>query len=48
MDWSTTAFIYPGQGSQMVGMGRDVAESYPIARETFAQADAIMAASSLA
>jgi [acyl-carrier-protein] S-malonyltransferase len=33
------AFIFPGQGSQAVGMGRDLAEKYPIARQTFEEAD---------
>jgi [acyl-carrier-protein] S-malonyltransferase len=42
MDWSTVAFIFPGQGSQAVGMGKDVAEAYPVARDTFAQADAVL------
>lgn len=42
MDWSTTAFIFPGQGSQMVGMGKDFAAAFPAARDTFAQADGIM------
>lgn len=41
-DWSTTAFVFPGQGSQMVGMGQDFAEAYPVARETFEQADDIL------
>ena len=34
-----TAFVFPGQGSQAVGMGRAWAESFPIARDTFAEAD---------
>lgn len=33
------AFVYPGQGSQAVGMGRDWAEEYPAAREVFETAD---------
>jgi [acyl-carrier-protein] S-malonyltransferase len=35
----TIAFIFPGQGSQAVGMGKDLAENYPIARQTFEEAD---------
>jgi [acyl-carrier-protein] S-malonyltransferase len=33
------AFLFPGQGSQAVGMGRDLAEKFPIARQTFEEAD---------
>src|ERR687884_708538 len=33
------AYIFPGQGSQAVGMGRDLAERYPAARAVFAEAD---------
>ena len=33
------ALIFPGQGSQVVGMGKDLAEKYPVARQTFEQAD---------
>src|SRR5437588_399220 len=33
------AFIFPGQGSQAPGMGRDLAEKYPAAREVFEEAD---------
>jgi len=37
-----TAFVFPGQGSQKVGMGRDWAEAYPIVSQTFAEADQIL------
>jgi [acyl-carrier-protein] S-malonyltransferase len=33
------ALIFPGQGSQVVGMGKELAEKYPLARQTFAEAD---------
>ena len=33
------AFLFPGQGSQSVGMGKDLAAKYPIARQTFEEAD---------
>jgi [acyl-carrier-protein] S-malonyltransferase len=36
---SPVAFIFPGQGSQAVGMAKDLAEKYPAARETFEEAD---------
>jgi [acyl-carrier-protein] S-malonyltransferase len=38
----TTAVVFPGQGSQAVGMGMELAETYPIAKETFDQADALL------
>lgn len=36
------AFIFPGQGSQKVGMGRALADAFPICRETFDEADAAL------
>ncbi|RYV03187.1 [acyl-carrier-protein] S-malonyltransferase [Shewanella sp. OPT22] len=35
---SKTAFVFPGQGSQAVGMLADLAEQYPVVSETFSQA----------
>src|SRR5579871_1984138 len=36
------AFVFPGQGSQSVGMGRELSALYPVARETFDEADAAL------
>jgi len=36
---SNIAFLFPGQGSQTVGMGRELAEKYSVARRTFEEAD---------
>src|SRR5882672_2118295 len=33
------AFLFPGQGSQAVGMGKELSEKYPRARQTFDEAD---------
>jgi [acyl-carrier-protein] S-malonyltransferase len=38
----STAFIFPGQGSQYAGMGRDVAEAFPAARRVFDDIDAAL------
>jgi len=35
----SVAFLFPGQGSQAVGMGKDLVENYPLARQTFEEAD---------
>lgn len=33
------AFVFPGQGAQTIGMGRDLAEAYPAARAVFEEVD---------
>lgn len=36
------ACVFPGQGAQTVGMGRALAEAFPVCRDTFAEADAAL------
>jgi [acyl-carrier-protein] S-malonyltransferase len=38
----TTAFVFPGQGSQSVGMGRSLAETFKAARQVFDEVDAAL------
>lgn len=37
-----TACVFPGQGAQKVGMGKDLALHFPVCRDTFAEADAAL------
>ncbi len=37
-----TAFIFPGQGAQLVGMGADIAQSFPSAAKVFQKANTIL------
>ena len=36
------AFVFPGQGSQFVGMGKDLYDNNPLAKELFDKADEIL------
>jgi [acyl-carrier-protein] S-malonyltransferase len=36
------AFLFPGQGSQVIGMGKELAEKYPVARQVFDEADQVL------
>ncbi|TQS72634.1 ACP S-malonyltransferase [Rhodobacteraceae bacterium] len=38
----STAFVFPGQGAQTIGMGRDLAQNYPAARAVFEEVDAAL------
>src|SRR5512133_535313 len=35
----SVAFLFPGQGSQSIGMGKELAAMYPVAQQTFDEAD---------
>jgi len=42
MDAKNAAFLFPGQGSQAVGMGQALAKTYPIAQDIFDEADQVL------
>ncbi len=42
INWRSAALVFPGQGSQEVGMGADLVAAFPQARATFAQADDVL------
>ena len=42
MQPETTAFLFPGQGSQSIGMGQELAANFPIAKNTFQEAEEIL------
>ncbi len=42
VDWAKTAWVFPGQGSQQVGMGTDLAKRYPAAARVYEEADQIL------
>lgn len=42
LNLSMKAFVFPGQGAQFVGMGKDLYEKHPIAKQHFEQANEIL------
>ena len=39
---SKTAYVFPGQGAQFVGMGKELYENHPLAKELFEKANDIL------
>lgn len=42
MSAPTIAFLFPGQGSQVIGMGKELAQRYAVAKQTFEEADEVL------
>lgn len=45
MNTKNVAYVFPGQGSQFIGMGKALSQEYPVANEIFMQADNILSVS---
>ena len=42
LELKSTAFVSPGQGSQTVGMGKDLVDQFPVTKQAFEEADSIL------
>lgn len=42
LELKSTAFVFPGQGSQTVGMGKDLVDQFPVTKQAFEEANSIL------